>query len=209
MRTIVALALGGALCLAGCGSTTSPSPSVSAPPVSAPAATPVESASAVAATDAETKLLANVRSDIKPSCAPLRTDLPATAVAAITCTPENDVAALVTVSLFKSQKELLAAYKARLKAQDIETRSNQGSCLAKKASEGAYTPGDDGAKLIPHRNACYVDSDGKAHYLATVPKVGLVEVVGKAGKIPPVEDWAWLGSQDVPGSPTVWLPIDG
>jgi hypothetical protein len=204
MRTIVALALGGALLSTACGNAASPAPSDGASAVATPASTPVESASAAAATDAEARVLANVRSDIESTCAPLRTDLPPSAVAAITCTPESDVAASVTVSMFASQKALLAAYKAWLKAQGIETRSHQGSCLARKASEGAYTPGDDGAKLIPHRSACYVDGDGKAHYVATVPKVGLIEVVGKGGKIPALEDWAWLGNQDQPGGPTVW-----
>jgi hypothetical protein len=209
MRTIVALALGGALCLAACGSSASPSPSesASAAPTTAPA--PVESPSAVATTDAEARLLANVRPDIKSTCAPLRTDLLAGAVAAAVCTPESDVAARVTVSTFASQKALLAAYKAWLNAQGIAIRSHQGSCLARKASEGAYTPGDDGAKLIPYRSACYVDADGKAHYVATVPKVGLIEVVGTGGKIPAVEDWAWMGNQDQPGGPTVWRSIEG
>jgi hypothetical protein len=203
MRTIVALVLGGALCLAGCGSTATPAPSASAAPASTPAATPVESASAVAATDAEAEVLANVRSDIKSTCEPLRTDLPKAAVAAISCTPDSDVAALVTVSVFNSQKEMLAAYKAWLKAQGIKTRSNQGACLAKKPSEGAYIPGDTGAKLTPNRNGCYVDADGHAHYVATAPN-GLIEVVGKGRSIPALEDWAWLGSQDAPGVPTVW-----
>ena len=203
MRTIVALALGGALCLAACGNAASPAPSASALAAPTPAPTPAASPSAVAATDAEAQLIANVRSDIKATCAPLRAELPKGAVAAISCTPEDDVAAAVTVSVFGSQKEMMAAYKARLKAQRIKIRSNQGSCLAKKPSEGAYVPGDTGTKLTPNRSACYVDADGHAHYVATAPN-GLIEVVGKAGKIPALEDWAWLGSQDAPGVPTVW-----
>ena len=40
--------------------------------------------------------------------------------------------------------------------------------------------------------------------LVTLPPTVLAEVHGDAGQVESVIQWSWLGSQDVPGSPTIW-----
>lgn len=221
MRTITATALVGVLALAACSPTGAPAqsagtaqpssltaaPEESASPASSPSAAAASSpsASSVVATAEEQQLLSRVRLDLQTLCTPLRTDLPAKAVAAAECAPSSDVVSRATLYLFDTQKDLLSSYKARLAAHDVPMRTNGGRCEPGKASEGGYVPGDGHAGVVVvERGGCYLDAGGNAHYAATVPPFVLIEVEGKVGDVEAVEHWAWLGNQDQPGGPTVW-----
>ncbi len=206
MRSIVALALGGIIALAGCSAAASPVPSgtPSATPAPAAARPPVATGAAASPTGDELQLLARVRLDLQTACAPYRTGLAPAAVAGIECRPASDVVDRVVVTLFESQQDLLSAYLAGLAAHDVLPRTNSGRCVVGQGSEGAYTPGDSGPILIPERGGCYVDATGMAHYAATQPPFVLIELDGKVGDAAVVEHYAWLGNQDQPGSPTIW-----
>jgi hypothetical protein len=120
------------------------------------------------------------------------------------CKPNSKAVESVVILRFPSADALLSTYFERIDNNGIERRSHEGRCEPGVASEGAYTPGDTGATLMPGRSACWVDEAGTAHYLATISPWVLVEVTGTGGDTMAVQDWAWLGNRDTPGNPTVW-----
>ena len=69
-------------------------------------------------------------------------------------------------------------------------------------------PGDDHPGVVVNeRLACWVDRDGIAHSLTTLPPFLLYRVDGRPGASPSdVGLFAMLGSQDQPGGPTLWAP---
>ena len=186
MRLLATLGLVASLTIAACG----------------PAAT--ASVPAVSPTPDEAQLLANVRLDLKPTCAPIRDALPAGAIAAIECRPASDAVGRVGVILFGTQDDLMRTYLGTLEERGVEPRTNGGRCLPDEPSEGAYTPGDDGPVLSPTRSACFAREDGGVQYLATLPPFVLIELAGIGADPEAVEQFAWLGNQDTPGSPTIW-----
>ena len=188
MRLITALALAATVVVAACG-------------IGDPGA-PSPSAAAASPTPEEAQLLAGVRLDLQNTCAPRRTDQPSGALATIECRPTSELASRVAVSLFDTQDDMMVVYMARLSEHQIQPRTNSGRCLPGQPSEGAYTPGDEGPVLIPVRGACFFDANGDAHYVATLPPYVLIDVDGSNAEA--VEQFAWLGNQDTPGSPTVW-----
>jgi hypothetical protein len=153
-------------------------------------------------------LLSGVRQDLQETCAPIGTDMPASAMAGIRCRPTSKVADRVTLYLFRSQQDLLDAYTTLLDTHNIPPRTNGGRCLVDRASEGGYVPGDDHGIVVAERGGCYLDASGTAHYIATVPPFVLAEVDGEVGDIAAVEGWAWRGNHDQPGRPTVWKDND-
>lgn len=152
----------------------------------------------------ELQLLAGARTDLQAACTPVRADLPPAAVASIACSPGDGIAEVVTLVLFQTREDLMDAYGAALTAHQIEPRSHEGRCVAGRSSEGGYVPGDDNQAPPDERSGCFVDAEGKAHFLATLPPFVMVEVDGLVDDVTEVERWAWLGNQDQPGSPTVW-----
>lgn len=154
------------------------------------------------ATMEEAQLLTGVRVDLQDTCQPRRGASPGGAIAEIECRPTSDLASHVAVSLFDSEDALMGAYLGMLAERQIQPRTDGAPCAPGQATESAYTPGDSGPDLLPVRGACFFDPDGVAHYLATLPPYVLVEVDGVDPEA--VERFAWLGNQDVPGSPTIW-----
>ena len=202
MRTI-ALSLAALLALGACTPAATPSPST--PQTPAPAAPTSPPSIALAdPTVAELQLLAGISLDLTTTCAPLRDGLAETAAAGVECRTTSDVVDRVRLQLFDSREARLGAYEALLDANGIPPRSHEGRCLAGQPSEGGYVPGDDHGILIAERGACYLDATAMARYVATLPPFVLVEVDGKVADVSAVERWAWLGSQDQPGSPTIW-----
>ena len=65
-------------------------------------------------------------------------------------------------------------------------------------------PGDSEADVAPYRNGCFVNEFGIANYRFTAPGAPTyVGILGTGKDMAALHDWAWLGNQDVPGSPTV------
>jgi hypothetical protein len=122
------------------------------------------------------------------------------------CTAEGDTAAAVTMILFDTQPQLMAAYDAAVAGAAVPLRTHGGRCEAAGASEGGYVPGDGHAGVVVNeRLACWVDADGNAHSLVTGPPFLLFRVDGRPGASPAdVGQFAMLGSRDQPGGPTLW-----
>jgi len=213
MRAISVVAFAGLIVLAACGNVP-PATSPTTPPVASPASTsmlpstdPTPSADAASPSIEELHLLGNARLDLRGTCRPLRTDLPAKAVAGVECHPDSAIADRAAVFLFDTQVDVMATYLALVDANGIVPRTNGGRCLVGAASEGAYTPGDSGPDLLPVRQACFVDAAGVAHWIAIQPPFVLMTVDGPVGVVngmPGVEQFGWLGNQDAPGAPTIW-----
>ncbi len=76
--------------------------------------------------------------------------------------------------------------------------------MTEAAGEAAWLPGEDGTGLgVPARQGCF-EVGNDLVVLVTLPPTVLAEVHGDAGQVESVMQWSWLGSQDVPGSPTIW-----
>jgi hypothetical protein len=151
---------------------------------------------------AEDDLLFGVRRDAAVDCEPEREGLPAGALGAITCLPANELVTRFTLVRWESEERLLDAYFAALGEHGVERAS--GDCVTESAGEAAYWPGEDGTGLgVPARQGCFeVGTDMVV--LVTLPPTVLAEVHGDAGQVDGLVQWSWLGSQDVPGSPTIW-----
>lgn len=190
------------------GGRSTPAPTLGVPAASAAVSTSSPGAAEVATApvEPEAALIHGARLDLQGKCVTLRTDLPAGALGAIECTPASDVAARASMVVFDTQAQLLDAYWANVEAQGIEPRTNGGRCEPGVASEGGYVPGDGHPGLEPvERGACWIDAEGTAHYVATLPPFTLLQVDGRTGStISGVERFAWLGNQDQPGGPTLW-----
>jgi len=134
-------------------------------------------------------------------CSPVRSGLPARAIAGIDCDLVGSPVARMGYYLFKNEGDLLDAYLARMEAEGIALES--GRCLEGEG-EGAYIPwGDDG--FAPYRQGCFVNSEGYGNYRATLPGANVyVGLLGRTADTRSLDDWAWFGNQDVPGIPTLW-----
>jgi hypothetical protein len=151
---------------------------------------------------AEDDLLFGVRRDAAVDCQPERDGLPAGALGAITCLPANELVSRFTLVRWESEERLMDAYFAALGDHGVERAS--GDCVNEDAGEEAYWPGEDGTGLgVPARQGCFpVETD--LVVLMTLPPTVLAEIHGAAGPGQGLIEWSWLGSQDVPGSPTIW-----
>jgi hypothetical protein len=58
---------------------------------------------------------------------------------------------------------------------------------------------------VPNRAGCFVNDAGFANYRATLPARVYIGILGRSADMAALEDWAWIGSQDTPGSPTLWI----
>jgi hypothetical protein len=134
-------------------------------------------------------------------CSPVRSKLPARAIAGIDCDLVGSPVARMGYYLFRNEADLLDVYLARMEAEGIALES--GSCLEGEG-EGAYIPwGDDG--FAPYRQGCFVNSEGYGNYRATLPGAHVyVGLLGRTADTRSLDEWAWFGNQDVPGIPTLW-----
>ena len=106
--------------------------------------------------------------------------------------------------VFDGDGGMLDAYYARMKAEGVAF--DRGSC-AEGEGEGAYTPGEG---EIASRVGCFVNAEGFANYRITLPGHHVyIGILGRTSRPVDLETFAWLGNQDVPGGPTVWLEPAG
>ena len=119
----------------------------------------------------------------------------------IDCDLVGSPAARVGYYLFRNEADLLDVYLARMEAEGIALES--GSCLEGEG-EGASIPwGDDG--FAPYRQGCFVNSEGYGNYRATLPGAHVyVGLLGRTADTRSLDEWAWMGNEDVPGIPTLW-----
>jgi hypothetical protein len=134
-------------------------------------------------------------------CEPVRDSLPRRSLAGIECGADDPHVARVGFYLFANDDDMLGAYFARMKREGIATES--GSCLD-GPSETSYIPYEEPASA-PYRVGCFINSAGDANYRLTLPGAHVyVGVLGRSDDITPLDRFAWLGSRDTPGYPTLW-----
>jgi hypothetical protein len=183
---------------------------VSAPPVTTPrpsqepSVSPEPSApaspqpTAPTFSDAERYLLDGVLRGAT-DCEPVRSDLPTGAVAGIECDSPETAVARIGFYLFENDAAMLDAYLARMTAEGVTVDS--GGCVDGE-SEGAYTPGEG---TVPYRDGCFINDAGFANYRATLPGAHLyIGILGRTADTGALQSFAWVGSQDTPGNPTLW-----
>lgn len=205
----IAVALMGGVVVA-CASPVAPSGTLSPSSSAATSSTPSPVASAHPDELFELYLLAGIRLDASIDCAPVRDGRAPAAIAAVECAPKSGAVDRFRVTLFPTTEDVLAYYLAEMAAHGVIL--NTGSC-SEVAGESTYYPGPDNAS-VPYRHGCFVA--GVAHYRAIVDSEtvdGAAHVyVAIAGTAPNVssqlQEYAWLGNEDVPGSPTLWAPPD-
>lgn len=190
--------------------TPEPADPTAEPPVATPAPTPKPTAkptpkptprpTAPSFNRAERYLIDGIMRG-ESDCSPVRSKLPARAIAGIDCDLVGSPVARMGYYLFRNEADLLDAYLARMEAEGIALES--GSCLDGEG-EGAYIPwGDDG--FAPYRQGCFVNSEGYGNYRATLPGAHVyVGLLGRTADTRSLDAWAWFGNQDVPGIPTLW-----
>jgi len=186
--------------------TPEPADPTAAPPVVTPAPTarptpnPAPRPTAPSFSKAEKYLIGGIMRG-EGDCSPVRSGLPARAIAGIDCDLVGSPVARMGYYLFKNEADTLDAYLARMANEGIELES--GSCLDREG-EGAYIPwGDDG--FAPYRQGCFINDAGYGNYRATLPGAHVyVGLLGRTADTRSLDEWAWIGNQDTPGIPTLW-----
>src|SRR6185369_2009612 len=215
-RLILAVSLVAAVAVAACGATPtvpSRSPSVS-PPASPSIATPPstvtpppsvipEPASPGSLADftaAERYLFDGaLRGAVECQPAGGSDELPRDAIAGVECNSTDLGVARIGFYLFENDADMLKAYLSRMNAEGVALDS--GSCRDGE-HEGAYTPGDG---LVPRRHGCFLNDEDRANYSATLPTYHVsIAILGARDDMSYLEEFAWRGNQDTPGSPTLW-----
>lgn len=187
----------------------SASPSVSPPAPPGPTSTPGPVATPSPArpspvlgdfTEGERYLYDRVRRgavDCEPAAG--SDELPAKAVAGIECRSDDPAVARVGFYLFESDADMLAAYTARMTAEGIGLDS--GPCRDGEG-EMSYAPGEG---PTADRNGCFVNDEGYANYRLTMSGSHVyIGILGRSADMVALEDFAWFGSADTPGAPTLW-----
>jgi hypothetical protein len=221
-KLVLAVSLLAAVVLAACGgSTAAPSqPALSAPPVSpvpsvpanpsaepsgaptpVPTARPTSQPTEVAFSRAERYLIDGIMRG-ESDCSPVRAgDLPGRAIAGIDCVLVGSPVARAGYYLFANDDDLLDAYMARVSDEGLVVDS--GACVPGEG-EAAYIPFAEN-ETAPYRHACFVNDEGYGNYRATLPGFHVyVGLLGRTADMQALEDWAWFGSVDTPGNPTLW-----
>jgi len=178
-------------------------PSVTPPPIVTPRPATPEPPPAEAPEDftvAERYLLDGVLRGAT-DCSPAggSDELPRDAIAGIECASDDSDVFQIGFYLFENDAEMLDAYFMRMNAEGVAKDS--GNCRDGE-HEGAYTPGEG---VIPARHGCFINDDGAANDRATLPGVHVyIGIYGTGDNMIALEDFAWLGSRDTPGNPTLW-----
>jgi hypothetical protein len=178
------------------GPTAQPTPAPTAQPTPVPTPHPT----APAYSRAERYLIEGMMRG-EGDCSTVRSGLPSRAIAGIDCDLVGSPVARMGFYLFRNEADLLKVYLARMKAEGIGVES--GDCRGGEG-ESSYIPwaGDD---LSPYRQGCFINDLGYANYRATLPGSQVyVGLLGRTADYRALEDWAWIGNEDVPGSPTLW-----
>lgn len=212
MRSLFPILALAAVVAGGCGtgsSTASIGPSPSPTPSEAPAspsptidASPSPSPSAVALTDDEAYLRSGIRNDAAIDCVPRRDDLPTGAIAGLECSPGTALVERIGVYLFPDAASMLAAYRERMVAEGVTL--GQGLCFEGEGDTN-YVPGEVDLE-VAYRHGCFINEAGRANYRATFPDQHVyLGILGNTDDTSALEQWAWEGNEDTPGSPTAWL----
>jgi hypothetical protein len=152
-------------------------------------------------TDAEQDLLDGVQRGTK-NCLPVRVgnELPRNALAGIECNSTDPAVARIGFYVFANDDDMLNAYLSRMNAESIEL--NSGSCNDGEA-EGAYIPSEGFAF---DRAGCFLNDEGFANYRFTLPTSQVyIGVLGRSADMLALENFAWRGNLDTPGTPTLWV----
>ena len=181
----------------------SPAPSVDPSPTPAPVVTPRPTPNPtpkpVTFTAKERYLIKGIQRTAI-DCRPVREDLPAKAYAGVECRSDDPAVARMGFYLFHNDKDMLAAYYARVRAEGLKV--NSGSCVDGEA-ESAFIPGEPDDVLVD-RQACFVNDEGYANFRLTLSGGLYVGLLGRSANMVALEDFVWRGSVDVPGYPTIW-----
>jgi hypothetical protein len=79
---------------------------------------------------------------------------------------------------------------------------DHGGCIDGEG-EGAYVPYEGQS---PDRDGCFVNAEGYANYRATISGNHVyIGILGRSADMRALDDFAWLGNQDTPGTPTLWM----
>jgi hypothetical protein len=150
----------------------------------------------------EAYLLSGIRPDAAIDCVPVRSALPAGAVGAVECSPNEGAVDRFRVTLFTFPDDLLALYFAEMTAHGVAL--NSGGCVNGNG-EATYIPGPNDAS-VPYRNGCFVADAANFRAIASGGQV-YIAIVGKSKEVSPQLDaYAWKGNEDIPGAPTLWRP---
>jgi hypothetical protein len=126
-------------------------------------------------------------------------ELPAKAIAGLECWSDDPAVARVGFYLFSTDADMLAAYTARMTAEGIALDS--GSCRDGEG-EMSYAPGEG---PTADRNGCFINDEGYANYRLTMSGSHVyIGILGRSADMIALEDFAWRGSVDTPGAPTLW-----
>jgi hypothetical protein len=222
---VLAASLVAVISLAGCAATViepSASPSAPASPAIPPTASP-SGVTAPPATPTTSPVVSTPRPTTPPSAPPDLTaaeqhlldgvqrgtddcrpaggsgELPQGALAGIECGSTDPAVARVGFYLFPNDDDMVSAYLSRMSAEGVTLDS--GSC-SEGNSEHAYVPDEGFAK---DRAGCFVNAEGFANYRATLTGSHVyIGILGRTADMVVLETFAWKGSQDTPGSPTLW-----
>lgn len=101
---------------------------------------------------------------------------------------------------------MLDAYFATLARQGV--RRGQGDGCPSGPTESPNYPVDpefDTGYEVASRSACFVNEQGYANWRGTLEGSNIyVGVLGRNRDMGALQEWAYLGNDETPGSPTVW-----
>ena len=182
--------------------TPEPSTPVETPEPSEPAATatPKPRPTEKPLTKTERYLLAGVLRGAV-DCRPVRSDLPPKSSAGIECASDDPAVARVGFYYFENDKDLLAAYAARMIREGVALDS--GPACYESESEGPFIPGE-GPEMAPYRYGCFINSEGYANLRLTIGSPIYIGILGRTDDMEALASFAFRGSVDVPGFPTLW-----
>ncbi len=137
-------------------------------------------------------------------CSPVRgTGLPGDAIAGIDCDLIGSPVARVGYYLFRNDADMLDAYFARMRAEGLGIESGDG-CIDREG-DNAYVPWDEADGMGPYREGCFVNDEGYGNVRLTLPGAHVyVGLLGRTSAMGTLSDWAFFGSRDTPGQPTLW-----
>jgi hypothetical protein len=134
-------------------------------------------------------------------CHTVRSDLPPKSSAGIECASDDPGVARVGFYLFDRDEDLLAAYAARMIREGVALDS--GPACSEGESEGPYVPWD-GPDMAPFRYGCFINGEGYANLRITTGSAVYIGILGRNDDMESLYEFAFRGSADTPGFPTLW-----
>ena len=134
-------------------------------------------------------------------CHPVRSDLPPKSSAGIECASDDPAVARVGFYYFERDEDLLAAYAARMIREGVALDS--GPACYEGESEGPFVPWE-GPEMAPYRYGCFINSEGYANLRMAIGSPVYIGILGRTDDMEALATFAFRGSVDVPGFPTLW-----